>query len=253
MTATPSTPPARPAHVQAQPSLGESIIGLGIGCFFSLVMLCISIEIASDVMSELHLLREGEVAEGVVLNRYKERRNTEHGEVDIYGLNYQFTPRPKDKSSPALYRNQAHVDRETHASSPPRSNVLIRYLPASPETNRPDKDQPLFDDLFLLVPVSIVGLFLALQAIESLRSLYHLTLLTWRGRQAMAEVVDRWKEDDGVNTYHCVLYRFATRPSPDGYHYAAENNFWAYQYLNVNDRVKMRYVRNRPDICRLKL
>jgi hypothetical protein len=138
MTATPSTPPARPAHVQAQPSLGESIIGLGIGCFFSLVMLCISIEIASDVMSELHLLREGEVAEGVVLNRYN----------DIYGLNYQFTPRPKDKSSPALYRNQAHVDRETHASSPPRSNVLIRYLPASPETNRPDKDQPLFDDFF---------------------------------------------------------------------------------------------------------
>jgi hypothetical protein len=50
-----------------------------------------------------------------------------------------------------------------------------------------------------------------------------------------------------------VLYRFATRPSPDSYHYAAEDNFRAYQYLNVNDPVMVRYVPNRPDICRLKL
>jgi hypothetical protein len=266
MTATPSTPLARTAHLQAPPSLGWSIIGLGIGCI-PLVMAGLSMQTPSDGMPELDLLRDGEVAEGVVLNRHKERRSMESRDVDIHGLKVdihglkvdihehknQSAPRPKDKSSPTVHRKQISVDRETRASSPPRCNALSRHFPACLEPNRLDEDELLSSDLLALIIVSSLGVSLGLLAIRSPRRLYHLALLTWRGQQTVAEVVDRWKEDNGLDTSHCVLYRFATRPSPDSYHYVAEDNFRAYQYLNVNDRVKVRYVPNRPDICRLKL
>jgi hypothetical protein len=201
-------------------------------------------------MTELQLLREGEITEGVILNRHEE--SDEEGET--YWVEYQLGPLLKDKSSPALHRNKAAVDRDTYSSSRRRSKVLIRYLPAAPKINRLDKQQPLIG---YLVALPFFGLFFTLSlvlVVTSLQNLLDAILLACRGRQAMAQVVARWEEDDGVNaTRHCVSYRFEANPSRRFVHYAAEDNDTAYHKLSVNDHVMVRFVPDRPEICRLKL
>jgi len=201
-------------------------------------------------MTELELLREGEIAEGVILNRHKE--SGEEGET--YRVEYQLGPLLNGKASPALHRNQAAVDRETYSSSRRRSKVLIRYLPAAPEINRLDGQQPLIDYLVFLL---LFGLLFALPfviLVTSLQNLHDVILLACRGRQVMAQVIARWEEDDGVNaTRRCVSYRFEANPSRRFVHYAAEENYRAYHKLSVNDHVMVRFVPDRPEICRLKL
>jgi hypothetical protein len=201
-------------------------------------------------MTELELLREGEITEGVILNRHEE--SDEEGET--YWVEYQLGSLLKDKSSPALHRNKAAVDRDTYSSSRRRSKVLIRYLPAAPEINRLDGQQPLID---YLVALPFLGLFSALSfviVVTSLQKLHDVILLACRGRQVMAQVIARWEEDDGVNaTRRCVSYRFEANPSRRFFHYAAEDNDTAYHKLSVNDHVMVRFVPDRPEICRLKL
>jgi hypothetical protein len=214
-------------------------------------LLCIggSIQLASLVMTELELLREGKIAEGVILNRYKE--SGEGGET--YRVEYQLGPLLKDKASPALHRNQAAVDRDTYSSSRRRSKVLIRYLPAAPEINRLDGQQPLID---YLVALPFLGLFFALSfviVVTSLQNLHDVILLACRGRQVIAQAIARWEEDYGDGTRRCVSYRFEANPSRRFVHYAAEENYTAYHKLSVNDHVMVRFVPDRPEICRLKL
>ena len=248
MTATPSASPARPP-VKTPPSLSGAIAGLHFGCFGSLLCLSGSILLASLVMTELQLLREGEITEGVILNRHEE--SDEEGET--YWVEYQLGPLLKDKSSPALHRNQAAVDRDTYSSSRRRSKVLIRYLPAAPEINRLDGQQPLIG---YLVALPFFGLFFTLFSVfvvTSLQDLHDAILLARRGRQAMAQVVDKWVEDCGDRNCHCVSYRFKADPSRRFVHYAAEDNDTAYHKLSVNDHVMVRFVPDRPEICRLKL
>jgi hypothetical protein len=249
MTATPSASPARPAHVKTPVSLGVAITVLGLCCFSSLLFLVFVIKIASDVMTELELLREGEIAEGVILNRHKE--SGEEGET--YRVEYQIGPLLKDKSSPALHRNQAVVDGDTYSLSRPRSKVLIRYLPAAPKINRLDQQQPLIGDLARLFFAAIFAVGPSAQVIQYLQILYHIILLACRGRQAMAQVVDKWVEDGGLTNNYCVSYRFKADPSLSFVHYAAEDNDTAYHKLSVNDHVMVRFVPDRPEICRLKL
>jgi hypothetical protein len=249
MTATPSASPARPAHVKTPVSLGVAITVLGLCCFSSLFFLVFVIKIASDVMTELELLREGEIAEGVILNRHKE--SGEEGET--YRVEYQIGPLLKDKSSPALHRNQAVVDGDTYSLSRPRSKVLIRYLPAAPKINRLDQQQPLIGDLARLFFAAIFAVGSSVQVIQYLQILYNIILLACRGRQAMAQVVDKWVEDGGLTNNYCVSYRFKADPSLSFVHYAAEDNDTAYHKLSVNDHVMVRFVPDRPEICRLKL
>jgi len=249
MTATPTASPARPAHVKTPVSLGVAITVLELYCFSSLLFLSFIIVKASDVMTELELLREGEIAEGVILNRHKE--SGEEGET--YRVEYQIGPLLKDKSSPALHRNQAVVDGDTYSLSRPRSKVLIRYLPAAPKINRLDQQQPLIGDLARLFFAAIFAVGSIAQAIQYLQILYHIILLACRGRQAMAQVVDKWVEDGGLTNNYCVSYRFKADPSLSFVHYAAEDNDTAYHKLSVNDHVMVRFVPDRPEICRLKL
>jgi hypothetical protein len=214
-------------------------------------LLCIggSIQLASLVMTELELLREGKIAEGVILNRYKE--SGEGGET--YRVEYQLGPLLKDKASPALHRNQAAVDRDTYSSSRRRSKVLIRYLPAAPEINRLDGQQPLIG---YLVALPILGLLFAMAfvlVVTSLQNLHDAILLACRGRQVIAQAIARWEEDYGDGTRRCVSYRFEANPSRRFFHYAAEENYTAYHKLSVNDHVMVRFVPDRPEICRLKL
>ena len=248
MTATPSASPARPP-VKTPPSLSGAIAGLGFGCLGSLLCLSGSILLASLVMTELQLLREGEITEGVILNRHEE--SDEEGKT--YWVEYQIGPLLKDKSSPAPHRNKAAVDRDTYSSSRRRSKVLIRYLPAAPEINRLDGQQPLIG---YLVALPFFGLFFTLFSVfvvTSLQDLHDAILLARRGRQAMAQVVDKWVEDCGDRNCHCVSYRFKADPSRRFVHYAAEDNYTAYHKLSVNDHVMVRFVPDRPEICRLKL
>jgi hypothetical protein len=215
----------------------------------SLVCIGGSIQLASLVMTELELLREGKIAEGVILNRHKE--SGEEGET--YRVEYQLGPLLKDKASPALHRNQAVVDGDTYSLSRPRSKVLIRYLPAAPEINRLDKQQPLIGDLATLFFGAIFTVGSIVLVIQYLQILYHIILLACRGRQAMAQVVDKWVEDCGDRNCHCVFYRLEADPSRSFVHYVAEDNDTAYQNLSVNDHVMVRFVPDRPEICRLKL
>ena len=248
MTATPSASPARPP-VKTPPSLSGAIAGLHFGCFGSLLCLSGSILLASLVMTELQLLREGEITEGVILNRHEE--SDEEGET--YWVEYQLGSLLKDKSSPALHRNKAAVDRDTYSSSRRRSKVLIRYLPAAPEINRLDGQQPLID---YLVALPFLGLFSALSfviVVGSLKNLHDVILLACRGRQVMAQVIARWEEAYGEGTRRCVSYRFKADPSRRFVHYAAEDNDTAYHKLSVNDHVMVRFLPDRPEICRLKL
>jgi len=249
MTSTPSASPARPAHVKTPVSLGVAITVLGLCCFSSLFFLVFVIKIASDVMTELELLREGEIAEGVILNRHKE--SGEEGET--YRVEYQIGPLLKDKSSPALHRNQAVVDGDTYSSLRPRSNVLIRYLPAAPEINRLDQHQPLIGDLVTLFVIAIGSVGLICVVIQSLQGLHHVILLACRGRQAMAQVVDKWVEEGGFTNNYYVSYRFEADPSLSFVHYVAEDNYTAYRNLSVNDHVMVRFMPDRPEICSLKL
>jgi hypothetical protein len=216
----------------------------------SLVCIGGSIQLASLVMTELELLREGKIAEGVILNRHKESGE----ESETYRVEYQLGPLLKDKASPALHRNQAVVDGDIYSLSRPRSKVLIRYLPAAPEINRLDGQQPLFG---YLVALPIIGLLFAMPfvlVVTSLQNLHDAILLACRGRQVMAQVIARWEEDDGVSsTRRCVSYRFEANPSRRFFHYAAEENYTAYHKLSVNDHVMVRFVPDRPEICRLKL
>jgi hypothetical protein len=248
MTATPSDSPARPP-VKTPPSLIRAIAGLGFGCLGSLVCIGGSIQLASLVMTELELLREGKIAEGVILNRHKE--SGEEGET--YRVEYQLGPLLNGKASPALHRNQAAVDRDTYSSSRRRSKVLIRYLPAAPEINRLDGQQPLIG---YLVALPILGLLFAMAfvlVVTSLQNLHDAILLACRGRQVIAQVIARWEEDYGDGTRRCVSYRFEANPSRRFFHYAAEENYTAYHKLSVNDHVMVRFVPDRPEICRLKL
>ena len=248
MTATPSASPARPP-VKTPVSLRGAITGLSFGCLGSLLCLSGSIQLASLVMTELQLLREGEITEGVILNRHEE--SDEEGET--YWVEYQLGSLLKDKSSPALHRNKAAVDRDTYSSSRRRSKVLIRYLPAAPEINRLDGQQPLIG---YLVALPFFGLFFTLFSVfvvTSLQDLHDAILLARRGRQAMAQVVDKWVEDCGDRNCHCVSYRFKADPSRRFVHYAAEDNDTAHHKLSVNDHVMVRFVPDRPEICRLKL
>lgn len=200
-------------------------------------------------MTELQLLREGEITEGVILNRHEE--SDEEGET--YWVEYQLGSLLKDKSSPALHRNKAAVDRDTYSSSRRRSKVLIRFLPAAPEINRLDGQQPLIG---YLVALPFLGLFFTLilvLVVTSLQKLHDVILLACRGRQVMAQVIARWEEDDGFNpTRRCVSYRFEANPSRRFFHYAAEDHDTAYHKLSVNDHVMVRFVPDRPEICRLK-
>jgi hypothetical protein len=215
----------------------------------SLVCIGGSIQLASLVMTELELLREGKIAEGVILNRHKE--SGEEGET--YRVEYQLGPLLNGKASPALHRNQAAVDRDTYSSSRRRSKVLIRYLPAAPEINRLDGQQPLIG---YLVALPILGLLFAMAfvlVVTSLQNLHDAILLACRGRQVIAQVIARWEEDYGDGTRRCVSYRFEANPSRRFFHYAAEENYTAYHKLSVNDHVMVRFVPDRPEICRLKL
>ena len=115
MTATPTASPARPAHVKTPVSLGVAITVLELCCFSSLLFLSFIIVKASDVMTELELLRKGEIVEGVILSRHEGI-----GEQSDW-VEYQIGPLLKDKSSPALHRNQAVVDGDTYSSLRPRS------------------------------------------------------------------------------------------------------------------------------------
>jgi hypothetical protein len=248
MTATPSASPARPP-VKTPPSLRGAIAGLSFGCLGSLLCLSGSIHLASLVMTELQLLREGEITEGVILNRHEE--SGEEGET--YWVEYQLGPLLNDKSSPALHRNQAAVDRDTYSSSRRKSKVLIRYLPAAPEINRLDGQQPLIG---YLVHLPFFGLLFAMTfviVVTSLQNLHNVIFLACRGRQVMAQVIARWEEDYGDRTRRCVSYRFEANPSRRFVHYAAEDNDTAYHKLSVNDHVMVRFVPDRPEICRLKL
>jgi hypothetical protein len=249
MTATPSASPARPAHVKTPPSLGGAIACLGFFCFLSLFFLGVSIKQASDVMDEMELLRKGEIAEGLILNRHEE--SGEAGQT--YWVEYQIGPLLKDKSSPALHRNQAAVDWDTYSSSRRRSKVLIRYLPAAPEINRLDQQQPLIGDLAVLFFIAIFYAGCIVLVIQSLQNLHHAILLACRGRQAMAQVVDSWVEDGGDRNRYVVFYRFEADPSRSFVHYVAEDNYTAYHNLSVNDHVMVRFVPDRPEICMLKL
>jgi hypothetical protein len=215
----------------------------------SLVCIGGSIQLASLVMTELELLREGKIAEGVILNRHKE--SGEEGET--YRVEYQLGPLLNGKASPALHRNQAAVDRDTYSSSRRRSKVLIRYLPAAPEINRLDGQQPLIG---YLVALPILGLLFAMAfvlVVTSIQNLHDAILLACRGRQVIAQVIARWEEDYGDGTRRCVSYRFEANPSRRFFHYAAEENYTAYHKLSVNDHVMVRFVPDRPEICRLKL
>ena len=248
MTATPSASPARPAHVNTPPSLGGALAFLGFACFGYSFSLSNSIVEASKVISELELLRAGEIAEGVILNR-REESSPEQS----FWLEYQFWPRPNNNSSPTLHRTQAAVDWNIYASSRPRSNVPIRYLPTSPEINRLDQQQPLLGNLAGLAISAILAISFTGALFSSVRSLHDPILLACRGRQVMAQVVDRWTEDCGEGTRSCVSYRFTTYLSPPFIHYMAEDNYRAYHKLSVHDHVMVRFLPDRPWICRLKL
>jgi hypothetical protein len=233
--------------VTTLPSLGGAIICLGVSCFISLFYIGTIILKTSHVMTELELLRKGEIVEGVILSRHEGI-----GEQSDW-VEYQIGPLLKDKSSPALHRNQAVVDGDTYSSLRPRSKVLIRYLPAAPKINRLDQQQPLIGNLATLLFGAIFAVGSIALVIQYLQILYHIILLACRGRQAMAQVVDKWVEDCGDRNCHCVLYRFEADPSRRFVHYAAEDNDTAYHKLSVNDHVMVRFVPDRPEICRLKL
>jgi hypothetical protein len=89
--------------------------------------------------------------------------------------------------------------------------------------------------------------------VTSLQNLHDAILLACRGRQVIAQVIARWEEDYGDGTRRCVSYRFEANPSRRFFHYAAEENYTAYHKLSVNDHVMVRFVPDRPEICRLKL
>jgi hypothetical protein len=131
--------------------------------------------------------------------------------------------------------------------------VLIRYLPAAPKINRLDQQQPLIGNLATLLFGAIFAVGSIALVIQYLQILYHIILLACRGRQAMAQVVDKWVEDGGLTNNYCVSYRFKADPSLSFVHYAAEDNDTAYHKLSVNDHVMVRFVPDRPEICRLKL
>ncbi len=218
---------------------------------FSSLFLVLPIGMFYSQWQTYTLLRDtGATVEGVIISQ----RIDEDSEGDTYYVTYKYTA-PLPQGDRQQFSREESVSSGLYETLKPEKRVIIRYVPADPETARLEQ-QFGPPSSFILLMSGMGGLFtlIGLGLIGSgLRSIYIANQLARRGELAQGFIVERWTEKDSDgDTVYVVSYRFNVSGGlpvmAAEYHHRK-----AYDKLQPGDPVRVRYLPHKPEICRLEL
>jgi hypothetical protein len=225
------------------------LFGLG-WTAFSLIFVIVPIAVFIAEWQTANLLRTtGVTTEAVVISR----RIDEDSEGDTYYVRYQY--RVPIKGDQTRLTHEESVSHDTYQELSPESRVLVRYSATNPEVVRLKGQTKTLEAILLTCFMLFGGLFVLIGVwlvYSSWQRIHTARLLARRGEVVTGRVTDCWIEtdSDGDKEY-CVAFRFAEPGQPEIT--TAEYNRKAYNTLQVDDSVQVRYVPGNPDICRLEM
>jgi hypothetical protein len=191
-------------------------------------------------------------ASGVPLEAVIISHRVDEGEDrDTYYVTYQYTA-PSPQGGQQQFSREEEVSENEATTLQPGSPVTVLYDPANPQTARLQAGfgPPVFKDYFKVVFL-LLGLGMLILAVVLLRQIISLRLY---GQTTSGIVIDRWVESSSASDAHCIAYRFQALQANGLARQVtrAEEHYKAYEKFHPGDTVQIRYLPDKPEICRLE-
>lgn len=217
---------------------------------FSSLFLVLPIGMFYSQWQTYTLLRDsGATVEGVIISQ----RIDDDSDGDTYYVTYRYTA-PLPQGDRQQFSREESVSSDLYETLKPEQRAIIRYAITDPATARLEQAfGPPSPFIFLMSGMGGVFTLIGLVLIGvSLKAIYTASQLIRYGKFAPASIVERWTEtdSDGDKTY-VVSYYFNTSEGVPVT--AAEYNRLAYNKYQPGDAVRVRYLPNNPQTCRLEL
>ncbi len=217
---------------------------------FSSLFLVLPIGMFYSQWQTYTLLRDkGATVEGVIISQ----RIDEDSEGDTYYVTYRYTA-PLPQGDRQQFSREESVSSDLYEMLKPEKRAIIRYATPDPATARLEQSfGPPLPFIFLMSGMGGVFTLIGLGLVGvSLKAIYTASQLIRYGKFAPASIVERWTEtdSDGDKTY-VVSYSFNTSEGVPVT--AAEFNRKAYDKYQPGNMVRVRYLPNNPQTCRLEL
>jgi hypothetical protein len=242
-----------------RPKPRQPVSAVGAGCqlpfglawtAFSLLFLILPIGMFYSEWQTYTLLRDsGVTVEGVITGR----RIDEDSEGDTYYVTYKYIA-PLPQGDRQQFSREESVGSSLYETLKPETRATVRYAPAQPEVARLEQEfgSP---SLFIFCMSGMGGLFTLIGLVligSSGHAIYTSRQLAWQGQVAQGFITDRWTDtdSDGDKTY-IVAYQFSALGWPPVT--VAEYNHSAYDKFLPGDSVRVRYLPNKPQTCRLEV
>lgn len=253
------SPPLQPGLDQRPKARTPISAGSG-GCFlifglfwtiFSLAFVVLPIGMFYTEWQIYTLLRDtGDLTEGIVINR----RIDEDSEGDTYYVTYKYTA-PLPQGDRRQFSHEESVSSSLYEILKPETRVQVRYDPANPDTAELEQEfAPPAYWIFLMSGMGGIFTLVGLLMIRNgLLSIGRAGQLGRQGQVAQGLVVDRWTEtdSDGDKVY-VVAYRFNALGHPP-VTIAEYFHRGLFDKLQLGEAVRVRYLPDKPQTCRLEL
>lgn len=230
------------------------------GCFlifglfwtlFSLAFVILPIGMVYSEWQTYTLLKDtGDLTEGVITSR----RIDEDSEGDTYYVTYKYSA-PLPQGDRSQFSHEESVSSSLYESLKPETQVQVRYARANPEVAELEQEFGPPSYWILLMSLmggafTVIGVVMIWAGLSSLRKAGQ---LAGQGQVAQGLVVDRWTEKDSDgDTVYVVAYRFnVPGHSPITIAEYFQRNL--FDKLLMGDVVRVRYLPDKPETCRLEV
>jgi hypothetical protein len=251
-------PPVSFASTRPDPKQRPNLVGGGCDLLFGLgwtgfsllfVIVPLAVLIAEGRTARL-LNETGVTTEAVVINR----RIDSDSDGSTYYVTYRYdVPLPQGYRSRLTHTES--VSRKMYEAMPIESRVTIRYAADDPAVARLAGRSRTMELVFMIFFLLFGGLFVLIgvaMVYSSGQGVNNARALARRGETTTARLTERWIETDSEgDKQYCVAVRFAVPGRPDVT--VAEYNRRAYDRFFEGASISVRYVPDRPEICRLEI
>ena len=177
--------------------------------------------------------------------------------LNWYAYLYEFSARAAPEQPVQTFTGQQAVPPAQFDPLPAGARVPVRYLAADPRLSaiEPYFRAPTLPPLLFVavgLPALLLGLALLPGRWRVWRRIYRLRN---QGDVVPAKIINRWRTVDSHDRdLYCVAYQFSVH-RPDASLrtiVSAEDNFAAYEMLQIGDTTPVHYLPDQPDFCFLE-
>ena len=218
---------------------------------FSLVFLFMIIGSTLREQAQFNRLKdEGVTVPGIVTRREMDESDDSRG----YFIYYRFVAPVNGR--PQTFEHYGSVSQSVYNSFKTGGNLDVLYAASDPQLSvvKASFGPPGFLTLVLIGGMSLlftgIGVVLIILGFQAAKDFLQLRL---QGQSAQAIIFDRWDafDSDGSSYYVAYAFRAASRQSGQKIISNAQQSIQAYKKLNIGEKVRIRYLPDRPEICQM--